>query len=166
MLCSDGLTGQVKDEEIGVILATLPPAEAAQALIDLANLRGGPDNITALIIQVTGQAVAARGNTQAAPFSLADDRAVPAAPPPAAGKYWIAAAAVLWRRGRSGGIRRVSLCGRSIGFGCGAGRLGVLATNDARATRAIPCPGAGSAAVPIARSIARPTKRLSAILAC
>jgi serine/threonine protein phosphatase PrpC len=54
LLCSDGLTGRVEDEEIGAILASLPPKEAAQALVDLANLRGGPDNTTVLIGKVTG----------------------------------------------------------------------------------------------------------------
>src|SRR4051794_2396548 len=54
MLCSDGLTGRVEDEEIGAILGSLAPAEAAQALVDLANLRGGPDNITVLIGRVSG----------------------------------------------------------------------------------------------------------------
>jgi len=54
LLCSDGLTGRVEDEEIGAILASLPPQEAAQALVDLANLRGGPDNITVLIGKVVG----------------------------------------------------------------------------------------------------------------
>ncbi|NLX53965.1 MAG: serine/threonine-protein phosphatase [Planctomycetaceae bacterium] len=60
LLCSDGLTGLVKDEEIGPILASLPPREAAQALIDLANLRGGHDNITALVVRVTGQELTTR----------------------------------------------------------------------------------------------------------
>jgi len=54
LLCSDGLTGRVEDEEIGAILSSLPPKEAGQALLDLANLRGGPDNITVLIAKVTG----------------------------------------------------------------------------------------------------------------
>jgi serine/threonine protein phosphatase PrpC len=54
LLCSDGLTGRVDDAEIGAILTTLPPDEAAQVLIDLANLRGGPDNITVVIAQVVG----------------------------------------------------------------------------------------------------------------
>ncbi|MHB8900963.1 MAG: PP2C family protein-serine/threonine phosphatase [Thermoguttaceae bacterium] len=53
LLCSDGLTGRVNDTEIGQILTCLTPLEAAQALIDLANLRGGPDNITVVIARVT-----------------------------------------------------------------------------------------------------------------
>ncbi len=59
LLCSDGLTGRVEDEEIGAILASLAPAEAAQALVDLANLRGGPDNVTVLIGKVVGQELVA-----------------------------------------------------------------------------------------------------------
>jgi len=53
LLCSDGLSGQVTDPEMGAVLSVLPPAEACQFLIDLANLRGGPDNITALVVRVT-----------------------------------------------------------------------------------------------------------------
>ncbi len=49
LLCSDGLSGQVDDEELGVILGAVPLAEAAQVLVDLANLRGGPDNITVVL---------------------------------------------------------------------------------------------------------------------
>jgi serine/threonine protein phosphatase PrpC len=49
MLCSDGLSGQIKDEEIGIILGALSPQEAAAALVDLSNLRGGPDNITTIV---------------------------------------------------------------------------------------------------------------------
>jgi PPM family protein phosphatase len=52
LLCSDGLSGQVSDAEIGAIASLLPPAEACRVLISLANLRGGPDNITVLIVQV------------------------------------------------------------------------------------------------------------------
>ncbi|HEX3725602.1 MAG TPA: PP2C family serine/threonine-protein phosphatase [Pirellulales bacterium] len=52
LLCSDGLSGQLKDEEIGVVLLALPPSEAVHALVDLANLRGGPDNITAVVVRV------------------------------------------------------------------------------------------------------------------
>ena len=52
LLCSDGLSGQIKDEELGVILATLSPDEAVHALVDMANLRGGPDNITAIVVRI------------------------------------------------------------------------------------------------------------------
>jgi len=52
LVCSDGLSGQLKDTEIGVVLSALRPSEAARALVDMANLRGGPDNITVLVIEV------------------------------------------------------------------------------------------------------------------
>jgi serine/threonine protein phosphatase PrpC len=52
LLCSDGLSGQVSDAEIGAIASVLPPADACRVLVGLANLRGGPDNITALIVGV------------------------------------------------------------------------------------------------------------------
>ncbi len=52
LLCSDGLSGQVTDEEIGAFLTALPISEAAKSLIDLANLRGGPDNITIIIVKI------------------------------------------------------------------------------------------------------------------
>ena len=52
LLCSDGLSGQVTDSEMGAVASALPPAEACRFLVDLANLRGGPDNITALIVRV------------------------------------------------------------------------------------------------------------------
>jgi PPM family protein phosphatase len=56
LMCSDGLSGQVKDEEMGMILASMPPGEAARTLVDLANLRGGPDNITVIIAKAVGEA--------------------------------------------------------------------------------------------------------------
>jgi len=61
LMCSDGLSGQVKDEELGAILGSLSPQEAVQALVDLANLRGGPDNITVIVIRAKEGAASARG---------------------------------------------------------------------------------------------------------
>jgi len=52
VVCSDGLSGQVPDEEIGAAANALPPAEACEFLTHLANLRGGPDNITTIIVRV------------------------------------------------------------------------------------------------------------------
>ena len=52
LLCSDGLSGQIADEEIGLLLGLLEPAIAVKALVDLANFRGGPDNITVVIGEI------------------------------------------------------------------------------------------------------------------
>jgi serine/threonine protein phosphatase PrpC len=52
LLCSDGLTGPLKPELIGLVIGALPPVEAAQTLADLANLLGGPDNITSIVAEV------------------------------------------------------------------------------------------------------------------
>jgi protein phosphatase len=56
VLCSDGLSGQVTREEIAAIVAQ-PDKELValcSELIDLANERGGPDNITVLIARFDG----------------------------------------------------------------------------------------------------------------
>jgi protein phosphatase len=50
LLCTDGLTGHVTDEEIQSIVLGDEPAEAARKLIDLANERGGTDNITVVVL--------------------------------------------------------------------------------------------------------------------
>lgn len=53
VLCSDGLTGDVTDEEIKqVVLSTGRPEVAAKQLVDLANERGGKDNITAILVEI------------------------------------------------------------------------------------------------------------------
>ncbi|MBK6433155.1 Stp1/IreP family PP2C-type Ser/Thr phosphatase [Candidatus Amarolinea dominans] len=51
VLCSDGLTGHVADAEILLLAGENPPRVAAQRLIELANERGGSDNITALVVR-------------------------------------------------------------------------------------------------------------------
>ena len=52
-LCSDGLSDLVQDEEIlGLVSKTRHPNHACENLIHLANLRGGKDNITVLLIQI------------------------------------------------------------------------------------------------------------------
>ena len=54
LLCSDGLSNVVTPDEIGAVVGTFPPDEAVPYLVALANLRGGPDNITCLIVHVPG----------------------------------------------------------------------------------------------------------------
>lgn len=51
LLCSDGLTNHVSDEEMAAAVTASSPEEATRQLIDLANERGGYDNITVLVIQ-------------------------------------------------------------------------------------------------------------------
>ena len=52
MLCSDGLSGPVKDAEIGAFAGNFHPKNASRYLTHLANLRGGNDNITVVIARV------------------------------------------------------------------------------------------------------------------
>ncbi|MGB9588300.1 MAG: protein phosphatase 2C domain-containing protein, partial [Armatimonadota bacterium] len=52
VLCSDGLTGYVSDEEILETASAWSPSVAALKLVDRANERGGGDNITTLIIGI------------------------------------------------------------------------------------------------------------------
>jgi serine/threonine protein phosphatase PrpC len=53
LLCSDGLHGLVKEIELGTVVATAPSMqEAAQTLVDMANDRGGHDNISVMLIRV------------------------------------------------------------------------------------------------------------------
>ena len=55
MLCSDGLTGHVSDDEIRQILLGDRPEDAVRKLVDLANERGGKDNITVIVAGVGGE---------------------------------------------------------------------------------------------------------------
>ncbi len=53
MLCTDGLYRHVRDNEIRNLLETeLEPPESCRSLIDLANFRGGLDNITAVVARL------------------------------------------------------------------------------------------------------------------
>ncbi len=55
VLCSDGLTAVLSDEEILDFVRRSRDLDAtAQALVDEANARGGPDNITVVLVDVTG----------------------------------------------------------------------------------------------------------------
>jgi serine/threonine protein phosphatase PrpC len=52
ILCTDGLTCLVSDEEIFQVLTSCDLDESPQILIDLANKRGGDDNITIIIVRI------------------------------------------------------------------------------------------------------------------
>ena len=58
LLCSDGLSGMVRNDEIREVLKTTPdPLEACKTLTERANLAGGHDNITVIVAQFDGEGV-------------------------------------------------------------------------------------------------------------
>jgi len=52
LLCSDGLSGYVSDLDINTIVNSADPQRSVRELINRANEHGGPDNITAIVVQV------------------------------------------------------------------------------------------------------------------
>jgi PPM family protein phosphatase len=52
LLCTDGLYNYVEGDEMVKIVESLPPSEACETLLRLANSRGGEDNITCLVVKV------------------------------------------------------------------------------------------------------------------
>jgi protein phosphatase len=67
LLCSDGLSGMVPEEEIQRILAEHDdPQAASDALVEAANSAGGQDNITAVVIEVLDDGGGTRGDTAVA----------------------------------------------------------------------------------------------------
>ncbi len=51
LLCSDGLTEHVADDDILAVMQEGDPEAGVQQLVDLANERGGTDNITVLVVR-------------------------------------------------------------------------------------------------------------------
>ena len=52
LMCTDGLTNMVKDEEIlDIVRINKEPEDIAEKLVKLANDNGGRDNITVTIIK-------------------------------------------------------------------------------------------------------------------
>ena len=53
LLCSDGLSGMVEDDEIQeIVMLAYSPQEACRQLVRAANLAGGEDNISVIIVQM------------------------------------------------------------------------------------------------------------------
>jgi serine/threonine protein phosphatase PrpC len=56
VLCSDGLSGQIRPTDIARIVTEDPDlVNACKAMIDLANENGGPDNITVIVARFDGE---------------------------------------------------------------------------------------------------------------
>ena len=63
LMCSDGLSDMVPDDEIGLALETLGGNLnlAAQQLVQMANDNGGRDNVSVLLVKVLKDFPAAKG---------------------------------------------------------------------------------------------------------
>lgn len=59
LLCSDGISNAVSDDELRGILAAKDPGAACTEMVHLANLRGGEDNLTAVVAMVEGSGLSA-----------------------------------------------------------------------------------------------------------
>ena len=64
LLCSDGLSNQISEQEIANILGAYPLDEAADMLVKRVLERGAPDNVTLILVQMQG------GNAQRRSASL------------------------------------------------------------------------------------------------
>jgi protein phosphatase len=98
ILCSDGLSGVVRREEFAQQVASSPDLPTVcSSLIDLANERGGPDNVTVVAVRFDGEGLPAADSADGAGYevyNLPDPEAtdpeplpppeppVPPAPPP------------------------------------------------------------------------------------
>jgi protein phosphatase len=89
LLCSDGLSGQVSDAAIDRILGEIAdPGAAADELVRRANLAGGVDNVTVVVVDV----IAPRTAAATLP---AEDEPEPTSPPATPGRAPGVAAAIL-----------------------------------------------------------------------
>jgi len=91
VICSDGLSGQLKREEIAALVQELSDLDQlCDRLVALANERGGPDNITVVAARFEGEGLPRTGSAgevgyHVFPEEPADAGAEPPAPePPAA----------------------------------------------------------------------------------
>ncbi len=65
LICSDGLTSMVEDRDIEATLKrTRDPQRCASVLVNDAIAAGGHDNITVIVVDITGNAAAARRKTR------------------------------------------------------------------------------------------------------
>lgn len=54
VVCSDGLYNVLEDGEISDTVVDCPPERACETLVERANSRGTPDNLTVAIVRITG----------------------------------------------------------------------------------------------------------------
>jgi protein phosphatase len=52
LVCSDGLSGMVSNEQLAQVLQNFSPDQAVINLVELANLNGGEDNISVIVFEI------------------------------------------------------------------------------------------------------------------
>jgi protein phosphatase len=84
LLCTDGLTGMVPEEQIReIMLEAEDPQEVVERLVKVANRAGGIDNITAVIVDFAEDGAGSGGTTESAPLGPSTvEGQVPEATPP------------------------------------------------------------------------------------
>lgn len=65
ILCSDGLHGYLQDEEIAPLVLANGPEALPKNFVDIANERGGKDNITSVVVRVAGEGAGAEESVEA-----------------------------------------------------------------------------------------------------
>ena len=75
LLCSDGLNSVVDDDTIAEVVRREPPQQAVDALIDLANQRGGPDNVSIALFACEAQETVGDHRAPSAPAQSTNEAA-------------------------------------------------------------------------------------------
>ena len=55
VLCTDGLWSVIGEAELARLALSQPPAEACANMVNAALERGGPDNVTVVVLKVSGE---------------------------------------------------------------------------------------------------------------
>ena len=55
LLCSDGLSKYVSDDEIATVFEKVPPAKVPEQMVRIAKKRGGDDNVSAVVVRLAGE---------------------------------------------------------------------------------------------------------------
>lgn len=83
LLCTDGLTGMVPEEQIRqIMLEAEDPQEVVERLVKVANRAGGIDNITAVVVDFAEDGAGPGGTTESPPGPSTVERQVPEATSP------------------------------------------------------------------------------------
>ena len=77
LLCSDGLHGYLQDEEVAPLVAAVTAKDLPKKFVSLANERGGKDNITAVVVQVSGDGAVQSEETAEAQSRMEALRKIP-----------------------------------------------------------------------------------------